>query len=135
MQTFTETCANISYDCSTDTVRALCGSNTPDVDAEHSSNYSSLPYASVSGGNIANAYGILECQTVSDYPPSGSADADDTSTCGSGSCLYKSRLDSSGMEAPDGVSELPCSIALLCDVMPVSGIDASSLVDVLLKPR
>lgn len=94
------------------------------MDAEHSSNYSSLSYASVCNGNIANAYGILQCQPVTDYPPSRSADSDVTFTCGSGSYLYKSRLDSSGREAPDGVSNLPCSTALLHAVMLVAGVAA-----------
>lgn len=31
-------------------------------------------------------------------------------TCGSGSYLYESRVDSSGREAPDGVSNLPCTL-------------------------
>ena len=98
LQNYKESCQNIIYDCNTDGLSATCTNNLPNVDPQSAaaSTLSSLASASACIGvedgatsNIANAGGILQCQTI---------DAGSTS-----GYLYSSRLDSSGLDAPDGV--------------------------------
>ena len=123
LQNYKETCQNIIYDCTTDIISAVCGNNKPNVPTAEQYNSSTLPGASSCPGNIANAWGILQCQGVSDNSPSSSS-ADPT--CGN-TYLYVSQLDNSGGDAPDGVSQT-CTSSSNCDELapiPVAGISCS----------
>ena len=101
VQNYKETCSNITYNCSTDTVAATCGNEAS------GSNFSSLIAASECSETIMNINGILKCQPQPAPSPSSS------STCGI-TFLYESELDQSGLYAPDGVSSLQCNAIMNC---------------------
>ena len=98
LQNYKETCKQISYDCKADILTAVCGNDLSNVDAAHAYNYSSLSNAAKCPGEVMNVWGILKCQDKPD-----STIQDSASGCDSVFC-YNSKVDSSGVEAPDGVS-------------------------------
>ena len=60
LQTYKETCAEISYDSSTDVLTAQCSSNATLQDST-SSGYTTLYGACQCTTNIANTDGVLQC--------------------------------------------------------------------------
>jgi len=103
LQNYKETCKQISYDCSTDTVSATCGNAIPAVDPGNAYNFSSLSHATDCSltGEIMNIWGVLECQPEPETLLSSSSSV--LSACDV-TYSYQSYLDHSGIEAPDGVS-------------------------------
>ena len=104
LQNYKETCKQIAYDCDLDTLTAYCGNNKPNVDEAHAFNYSSLSQASDCDGEIMNVWGVLKCQDIPDSDSSDSASGCDSIFS------YNSKIDSSGIEAPDGVSHLSLTL-------------------------
>lgn len=64
LQNYKETCTEIAYDCSTDTITARCGGQSDNAQGLTSLADASECYDSIRGkpGNIGNISGDLECQ-------------------------------------------------------------------------
>ena len=99
MQNYKQSCANITYDASTDVLLANC-SNSAIVEDSTSYGYTMLPGACQCSTNLANVEGNLQCVPESELVSSAPA----SDTCPPLLVLYTSNLDKSGSAAPDGVS-------------------------------
>lgn len=101
LQTYKETCEDISFDCNTDVITATC------YNKQGAGGYrtSSLSQASTCPGDITTSYGRLSCILTATPSPSF---ATRHYAAAPASCPYYkfvSKLDGSGIEAPEGVSK------------------------------
>ena len=98
MQSYKQDCSNISYNCNTDTISANCGrgitSFTNALDCL----------------DVLNVGGALRCLPASPPAPSSSS-----------ACAlryhFESKIDQSGLDAPDGVSLLHGCCCHVCAFM------------------
>ncbi|KAL3158649.1 hypothetical protein ABBQ32_011392 [Trebouxia sp. C0010 RCD-2024] len=115
---YKQTCADVSYDASTDVLRAECSSDAKLRDSA-SSGYTTttLNSACQCTTNIANNDGVLECVRESALVSVAPASDD----CSPLLVLYKSKLDKTGDASPDGNYKETCGdISYNCQTDTIS---------------